>query len=798
MRVRGSLLAVLVAALGLTACSTIVVAEQPADEQSLTLQAGGRLGQTFVARRAGLSGVEIFLAPEAPGGGEIRFGLRAGPQSPPVLAEARLPLAQVTTPGFYRFQFAPQAESNQRDYYAVIEVAGPGRVRVGGAPGPSYLDGALYQNDSAADAQMTFRLVYEPSAGWAGLAREAVNWAGMLGAGALLYLLPGWALLLMLWPSTAPLAGPERVVLAASLSLAFYPLLFLWTHLVGLRFGPWYAWLPVVGSLAVVIWRGRVWRPAEWCVSWREWLQPEILWPGVALAVVTGLIFGARFLVIRNLDAPLWGDSYQHTLIAQLLLDHGGLFDAWEPYTELQSFTYHFGFHSAIAVLCWVTGLGAVPATLWTGQILNGLAALALYPLAARLGGNRWAGVGAVMLAGLLSPMPMFYVNWGRYTQLAGQVILPGAVYLLWAWLEAPGQNWRWLALIWIAMAGLALTHYRVFVFAALFLAAFFSLEARRGRVRALTAKLFWLAGGTGVLFAPWLAHTFAGKLTEISTQQMTTPVQATPAWVQQYNSIGNLFTYLPPLVWVLFPVGLGWGLWRRQKGIALAGLWWLGLLVIANPQWFHLPGEGVISNFAVFIAAYIPAGVVEGAALGWLIGERGRRTAPALGLALMTMVLGFMSVRPRLADLNVTAAALAARPDLRAAEWIRANTPETARFLINSAFAYEDSVIFGTDGGWWLPVLARRPVTVPPLNYELEQGSRPGYVAWVNALSAAIQAQGIDAPDVLAQLRERGVTHVYLGQRHGPALDPQQLLASPHFRLVYHQDRVWIFAVRN
>ena len=797
------LLVLLLTMLGLAGCSPIVGIDQMAVErQSFVLEAGSTAGQTFVARNAGLEGVDVYLQPDTPGDGEIRLHLRASPQSPNDLTVAALSLAQITAPGFYRFQFAPQIESRRRDYYAMLEVAGTGRVLIGAAAGSMYLEGALYQNDSAIDAQIAFRLVYEPQTALAGLAREMITWIGLAGAGALLYLLPGWALLVLLWPRIIPLAWAEETAISAALSLAVYPLLFLWTNLVGLRLGKVYVALPIALSCAMLVWRAQEWRPAQWLAALRAWLRSENVWPDVALLGVAALIFGVRFWVIRNLDMPLWGDSYQHTMIAQLLVDHGGLFDAWQPYADLQTFTYHFGFHTAVAVFHWLTRLALPQATLWSGQILNGLAALALYPLGTRLGGNRWAGVGAVLLAGLLSPMPMFYVNWGRYTQLAGQIIMPGAVCAVWVLLETPAPNWRLMTLCWIAFAGLALTHYRVFVFAALFLPAFFLLEVKRETVRALVTKMLWLAGGAGVLFLPWLAHTFAGKLTQISAQQLTTPVQATPAWVQQYNSIGNLFTYLPPLLWLLLPISIGWGLWRRQKGIALLGLWWFFLLVAANPQWFRLPGEGTISNFAVFIAAYIPVGVMEGAALGRLIGERDRRTAVALGLFLAMAAVGVWGARQRLADLNVSAAALATRPDVRAAAWIQANTPETARFLTNASFANDNTVVVGTDGGWWLPLLARRAVTVPPLNYESEQGPQPDYLMWVNALHAAISARGVNDSEVLAELHARGVTHVYLGQRHNAAsgswLDPQQLLLSPHFQLVYHQDRVWIFAIVN
>jgi len=44
--------------------------------------------------------------------------------------------------------------------------------------------------------------------------------------------------------------------------------------------------------------------------------------------------------------------------------------------------------------------------------------------------------------------------------------------------------------------------------------------------------------------------------------------------------------------------------------------------------------------------------------------------------------------------------------------------------------FAYGDSVIVGSDGGWWLPLLARRQTTLPPINYGSEQGVRADYLS--------------------------------------------------------------------
>jgi hypothetical protein len=198
--------------------------------------------------------------------------------------------------------------------------------------------------------------------------------------------------------------------------------------------------------------------------------------------------------------------------------------------------------------------------------------------------------------------------------------------------------------------------------------------------------------------------------------------------------------------------------------------------------------------------------GAVEGQVEGWRV-TSGATNRSNWGFSLLLLLIvtgaGLWGVRERLGDLRVPQHALVARPDLRAATWIRKNTLQDARFLVNSFFAYGGSLIVGSDGGWWLPLMTQRQITLPPITYGSEQGPQSNYIYWVNALTAEIQNKGITSPDVFALLRERGVTHVYVGQRQGRVnydgphmLEPAKLLASPHFRPVYQQDRVWIFEV--
>jgi hypothetical protein len=98
------------------------------------------------------------------------------------------------------------------------------------------------------------------------------------------------------------------------------------------------------------------------------------------------------------------------------------------------------------------------------------------------------------------------------------------------------------------------------------------------------------------------------------------------------------------------------------------------------------------------------------------------------------------------------------------------------------------------------LPLLTEFKSTQPPINYTMEVGPFPGYQLWVNELNAEIQAKGINHPDVLSMLNERKVSHIYIGQQQGqvgysgPALNPDELITSPNYSMVYHEDRVWVF----
>jgi hypothetical protein len=699
-------------------------------------------------------------------------------------------------------------------------------------PAGGYRDGSLYVAGGAQEGQLAFKLDYSNVFIVLGLARNLLTALPPAVATGALFLLPGLALLLLLASGPAGWQRPVGrwdksllLIVSAGLSAAMFPLLLLFSRLLGLRWGSGLTWLFLLLCLGLVLWRlSRLATNGLFQVRWSGWREllrrpaPEtwLLW------LMAALVLGVRWFVVRPLSVPMWGDSLQHTYIAQLMVEHGGLFDSWEPYSPHASFTVHFGFHASVAFFHWVTGIEVLRAVVLVGQILNGLAVLTLYPLAVRIGRNfgkrgangRWAGVVAVLVAGLLTPMPMEYVNWGRYPQLAGQMILPVALWLLWLTADHRGRGgWKRATLAAVAAAGMTLTYYRmpyyyaVFVLAWLLFYCLVEWRLDRSRWLALVKRMVVVGAILLVLILPWGTNIAGGRLAASLEQG----VSATPSLERiraDYAFWRDIEQYVPPCLCLLFLLALAWSLLRRYWRATMLGLWTVLLASLVAAQLIHLPGASHMQSFAILIALYLPVGLM----VGWFVGSlvkviMGRwKVWGMVGGIVVLLIVGLLGFRKRMAVVD-PAYALVNRADEVAMDWIRANTPPEATFLVNGFLIYQGYSAVGSDAGWWIPFLAGRKNTMPP-QYALfnEAEVQPGYGQAVVQLVTDLSETPPTTPAGLEKLCQFGVTHVYVGQGQGrvatialtPYLVPDNLVASADFDLVYHQDRVWIFALKD
>ncbi len=627
------------------------------------------------------------------------------------------------------------------------------------------------------------------------------------GSAALLYLVPGLVILRMLWRNAA-LAWPVRAGLALGIGVALPPLLLEAASLVGL---PWQRWTTLVFVLvAACLLAGLHFRSALPAARPAETRTPDgLLLAGIALVALL-----ARLYVVRDLPVGMWGDSYHHTMMAQLLVDNQGLFTSWEPYAPLATFTYHFGFHANAAFFHWLTGDPVTRSVLQVGQILNVLTIPVAYAFAARLARSSSAGLWAALLTGFVNTQPAFYVNWGRYTQLAGHVLLPVLLVCWMAAIEARRPEWRQLALAALVTASLFLTHYIVSIFAALFLVVYLAAVALQKpgveRARSIVLRAAVITTGALLLAAPWLMHTLGGYLGRNTASFVNGGVTAER--VASYAALPPVAPlYLKSTIIVLAVAGLLIAVAARRWRMVLPAVWAQMLFLAVVPHVIGLPGAGIVDNLTAYLALYIPVTALAGYALGMAQEALSRRYAAA-ALLLSSAAVLLVSVwgtnwQQRLLDERYQ---LFTAADARAMEWIKANTPSDSRFLVNTFPAYGGSVLAGSDGGWWLPLLTGRWSNLPPITYGSERAAEADYAERTNHFAEVLRGRPLtDAAPVkvdltsetaIDALRDARIRYIYSGAHPAPGpetgdrIDTTLLPGSPMFRRIYAGDGVEIW----
>ena len=770
------------------------------------------VGQTFVSRHAGLNAIEVLLvvydvARVLPSDAEITLSLMRQDAADRQVVMT-LPAADLKHNERLVFSFAPLPDSVDATYLFTLHCRADYGLGCWHTEDEAYADGSALRNGEALPGDLYFatRYSYSVKDAMADLSAALQRGFRLLPALFVLLVLPGAVLLRFLRPSDAQTDLVTRAGLVSALSLAFWPLLLLWCTAVGARLRAEWVWVAAAALAAVgVVMLARDARSGRISRRWHLSLAPEERVPLLALLMVLAGVAATRALQVRGLLVPPWVDSLHHTVVTQLIADAGQVPTTGAPYLQLADFHYHFGFHASAALLMALAGLPAHRAVLVLGQVLNTLTALSACVLAVKVSQRRWAGVVAALAAGLLSTMPAYYLSWGRYTQLAGMVLLPFACIAAdWALSEVPLRPRR-IALAGLLAAGLLVVHYRVLILYGLYVVVLVVTTLSRERLRARATRAAFSAVLAVMLLAllltlPWALRLVTRVVPNIDALYAGWEAPAGYNDASTTNLLRTDFDYA-----LLIAAGLGalWGLVRRRAqviGIALwTGLWYIG----ANLHLVGLPDIWLLNNASVLIAVWLPASVLA----GWLLAdvvallrERASRLAARWqlpwhrmlasgGLVIVTAATGWLGWQK--VDVVNPVTVLLFEDDLRAIEWSRENLPADALVLVNSRL-WQGDIHVGTDGGWWLPVLAGRRATLPSILYH--QGPSEDREA-VNSFAALVeQAPSLDDPALVGRLAAEGVTHVFVGARAGRLL-PKELDASDHYRAVFVHGAARVYA---
>lgn len=506
----------------------------------------------------------------------------------------------------------------------------------------------------------------------------------------------------------------EKITEAAGASLALTALAAFVFFLAGIRLsgggvaGLYLAILTI--GLLVVLLRGMTFKFNAW----------YLLAAGSFLAVVAW-----RLYQIHDLVLPVWVDPVHHVLLVRKIVEFGGLPPDWLPYLPVPMF-YHFGFHAIAAVFSFWSGLQPDQAVLLFGQVINALVAFSVY----RLAKAAWGDVRRAGLAGLFTAfafhMPAYYLSWGRYTLLAGMVVLPLAMAAALEVRRSPSDRFAWARLV-LYSAAVCFCHFLAVGLLALFflvlLGAELAAAVQARSLRGVRWQPFAAAAGGALLAAPWLLRVwgFTNQMFSIQVPDPLDPALATAgAWEYIIFLTGPERSHI---LLIAAGAGLLLGLVRRRTRII--AFWSLFVALLATPfgprfDPFRPDHLAIILFFpGSLLLAELVVSLGEG--LAAIMGRFRQALGPIQIRTLLASILpllvgaslsfwGIWETR----DIVNPVTVLANSADVKALKWVDQNMGPTARFFINTT-SWQGAVMRGTDGGYWLmPVTGRFTVTLP------------------------------------------------------------------------------------
>lgn len=804
--------------------------QEQSQETIATLSQGDVFKQSFSTRRHSLNTVQLWLkVPEGTTTAGETLNVHISPaEQPDILVGSGLyALEDIQSSGTLQIPIHANENANTTTYELELALSG-GTLQVLGRAGDVYPRGEASINGELLPIDAAFKLTYEydTSSIWQD-ANTVWSLSWLIFPLGVLFWLPGW--LLLDWSGiSSKFRAIERFALEIGVSMAAIPVVMTWTSALNLQWTQETLLLAAIGMIILAI--ATYWiRSRQQCPSMigmdqqstsqgndlQGWIDGLMI---MTLVVVTLLSLLVRVAMVRDLSAPPWVDAVHHGTLTHLIQLQGAYPENFAPYLALEAGSYHLGFHAVLAFTLWLTGLEMPLGMLIIGQVLNALAVIAVFLLTSTMTKNLWAGVVAALIAGLITPMPAYYTSWGRYTQLAGLLILPAVLAIFVKLIERPKangygtgtgslrvslwtlwrKNWKAIMLLSLLLAGMFITHMRVAAFAISLAGIYYCYWLVMTFPRGITKQqamveiigLLMIGLVSTVLMLPWLPATVSNLLLpKLSAWSgLATTAFSDFSWSYLTTALGRLSL-------VLAGLGFFWGLLRRRAFPIILALWVSALFALANFNAIGLPGGSFINNTSVTITLFMPIALLGGyftADLLELIAKKLPGLWGYLPISLTVIALaaaatlGYRALVPLLNPITF----LYRFGDRPAIDWVDANLAAGAEILINP-FPWGYGLYAGNDGAFWLSVLTENPSMPPPVLYGISNDQAE--VARVNQLSQAVLTNGAN-PELIANLmQENNITYMLIGIRGG-VLPPAVYLNSDLFKLLYQGEGTFVF----
>ncbi|HEY9122683.1 MAG TPA: hypothetical protein VIM80_06775 [Brevefilum sp.] len=508
--------------------------------------------------------------------------------------------------------------------------------------------------------------------------------------------------------------------------------------------------------------------------------------------VLFGLTLFLRFYQAQELLLPNWVDSQHHYLIIRVIHENGGLPETLSPYLE-GPFYYHFGYHAVTALFTAISGMEIGNAMLLLGQVLNAVVSLSVYALGKTLWRDwRPAAVGGLLVS-FVTRMPAYYLSWGRYTLLTGMILLPLAMCFAVTMLKKP-RPWRYTFPLALLTSGLLLSHY----FAASLLAIFLALVTiahlfprLNNWTKAAAALLpIFFAAVLGLLMAvPWfwrvlLFYPGQPKVSAALPESLDGLINMLGDGSYTWQLLGPTSNH-----WLLLVAGIGIILeviHKKNFGFVL----WSSLIALMSVPWGISFSPFRPDHFVII--SFLPL-VLWAGYLVWQAGLLLRKWSGKrwVEIAMISLFLvGWIAWSfPLSMNIVNPVTVMVTEDDIAALNWIRENTPEDARFFINTTH-WQNGVYRGVDGGGWILPYTGRWSLVPTVFYGFSP-DKEQYLQLRDWGEAASEMTGC-SDEFRRIVGEADLDYVYIREGIG-GLWTEGLAGCEGLERVYGNESVWI-----
>ncbi|WP_365892590.1 DUF6541 family protein [Archaeoglobus sp.] len=518
------------------------------------------------------------------------------------------------------------------------------------------------------------------------------------------------------------------------------------------------------------------------------------------LIIFISLLIRYSIYVVNNqFIAPIGVDSSTHTFISKLILEKHVIPSNLLPYYPIKSFSYHFGFHSLVALFSWLSGLEITISVIIISLFLSICLLFILGTFITVITNNKVAALFGTMFAGWISIFPFYYLLWGRFTFILGiSLLIIIITYILYFIKNDTNFTQKDVIILPLMYIGVFLSHYRATLALVLFLMLLCLILTIKHRKITKHVLVILSTGGTSLLVIfPWFLKVILtyGKNSLSLTPPEFYSLERIGYLKEMYSNYFIACNINTILVLLIFLITSLLVLAKyRDIFISVFLFWFAFLILFSNPYIFNLPFSGYLDTITVVSLSFYPLSLLFGILMKELFNIKSKskilkKTKIILITIVVLNIVNLMPIVLKSQDYNYVF-----KDDLEAFKWIENNTKEDQVFLVNFYKSKYFDLLETTDAGAYIPIFTGRRVLPPPLIYGAEETDMD-IVLNIKKIYDIYDKKSNS--QFIKVLKELNIKYIYIGKRNTGILSKVDY-DGKYFSVVYSENGVKILRLKE